>query len=194
MVPRESPPASADLAPLGFQLLLKLCGHADSINEIVWSPDGATLASGSDDQTVRLWDIERGQLLNTLSAHQNDVMSVAWSPDGRILASGDRYDIRFWDVESGELLQPPLASNIYSIAWSPDNRTLASTAVDTDIYIWDMQNVRRRRVLKGHRDDVTSVAWSPDGRVLASGSSDRTVRPGICRAVDPDGHSRGTTT
>ena len=72
---------------------------------MAWSADGRTLATGSHDHTVRLWDAETGRELHTLTGHQYLVASVTWSPDGRMLASGS-YDgtIRLWDPRTGRCL------------------------------------------------------------------------------------------
>ena len=65
-----------------------LRGHTNWIQSIAFSPDGQYLASGSDDHTIRLWDVKKGAHLNTLRGHTNSVQSIAFSPDGQSLASG----------------------------------------------------------------------------------------------------------
>jgi WD40 repeat protein len=73
---------------------------------VAWSPDGKTLASGSDDDTARLWDVASGQEVAALSAHTDRVNSVAFSPDGKTLASGSQdCSVRLWDVASGQLIE-----------------------------------------------------------------------------------------
>ena len=75
-------------------------GHSDPVLSLVFSPDGRTLASGSSDSTIRLWDAKTGELLRTLAGHSRSVFSVAFSPNGQTLASGSYQTIRLWDLSS----------------------------------------------------------------------------------------------
>ncbi|HTZ20028.1 MAG TPA: twin-arginine translocation signal domain-containing protein, partial [Opitutaceae bacterium] len=103
--------------------------HSASIYSVAFSPDGKRLASGSGDQTIKLWDVVSGELQRTLNGHKDPVASVAFSPDGQLLASGS-WDktIKLWAVVSGELqrTQTGHVSKVHSVAFSPDGKLLAS--------------------------------------------------------------------
>jgi WD40 repeat protein len=124
-------------------LLQTLTGHSYSVISVAYSPDGQTLASGSDDNTIKLWNVNTGNLLQTLTGHSQQVRSVAYSPDGQTLASGGMYDetIKLWDVKTGNLLQtlPGHSESVYSVAYSPDGQTLASGSWDKTIKIWRLK-------------------------------------------------------
>ncbi len=78
----------------------------DWVMSVAFAPDGRMLASGSNDSTIKLWDVASGREVRTLSGHTSDVWSVAFSPDGRTLASGSRdKTIKLWDVASGQLIR-----------------------------------------------------------------------------------------
>jgi len=154
-------------------------GHTSDVNDIAFSPTGRILASGSEDHTIKLWDVANGRELRTITGNGNSVISIAFSPDGRTLASGSGGNtIKLWDVASGRELRTLTShtDSVSSVAFSPDGRTLASGGKDKTIKLWDVASGRELRTLTGHADAVNSVAFSPDGRTLASGSLDVTVK------------------
>ena len=154
-------------------------GHSGLLRSVAYSPDGQTLASSSDDHTIKLWNVGNGELLRTLEGHTSEVDTVAFSPDGTTLASGSRdKTIKLWHARSGELLQTleGHSSDVYSVAFAPDGNTLASGARDKTIKLWDASSGDILQTLRGHTNTVFSVAFAPDSQTLASGSADDTIQ------------------
>jgi WD40 repeat protein len=161
-----------------------LTEHTDSVESVAISPDGKTLASGSYDHTIKLWNLKSGDLLYTLEGHASFVESVAISPDGKTLASGSwDHTIKVWNLKSG-LWNQKTGNVLYtleegkmgvsSVAISPDGKTLASanTNGDNTTKLWNLKSGEHLRTFEEPETGiVTSIAISPDGKILASGYS-----------------------
>ena len=158
---------------------LSIAAHKRAVMTLTFSPDENTLATGSWDCTVKLWDMRSGALIATLEGHTDYVQSIAFSPDGKQLATGsDDQTLRIWDMASGACLRTIHAhtDNTYGVAWSPDGQSIASCGFDCLLRVWDVASGDCLQTLAGHTGPMTKVAFSPDGRLLASGSFDHTVR------------------
>ena len=150
-----------------------------SVSTIALSPDGKTVASGSDDGVVRLWDIDTGNVIAKWMGHSGRVWSVCWSRDGQRVATGSTDGTaRVWDMESGKTILGPINTGPIAgqaVVYSPDE-TLIATGGSRDIEIWDAKTGEWVGTLKGHTDDVWCLAWTLDRRTLISGSTDNTIR------------------
>ncbi len=122
-----------------------LSGHTDDVKSITFSTDSRTLASGSQDETIRLWDIETGS---------SKVLTDPNWKDGY-----QRYEVRVTST----------------LAFSPDGQTLASGMMLGDIHLWKTGTGTKKKTLRGHSQRVSHLFFSPDGQTLISVSNDGTV-------------------
>ncbi|MEH2107344.1 serine/threonine-protein kinase [Nostoc sp.] len=157
----------------------KSAGVAD-LNRVI-------LASGSWDNTIKLWDVNTGKEIRTLTGHANWVNSVAFSPDGKFLASGSAdCTIKLWQVHNGIEIQTLTghSDSVSSVAYSPrtpatnsqDRQLVASGSNDYTIKLWQVYTGRNICTLLGHSFFVNCIAFSKDGEIIASGSGDNTIK------------------
>ena len=170
-------------------------GHTDIVCSVTFSPDGRFCLSGSEDETLRLWEVSSGDCLRIFRGKTRSIHSVSFSSDGRHCLSASRYEptLRLWDVSTGECLRTfeghtvGFASNavVGSSCFSPDGRYCLSGGNDKTLRLWEVSSGRCLRIFQVHtdtddgyvvgRDDPyagvpKSVCFSPDGRYCLSGS------------------------
>ncbi len=154
-------------------------GHTAPVESVAFSPDGKYIISGSQDNTIRLWDVLTGKEIRVFKGHYDDVTSVAFSPDRKFVLSGSQDNtIRLWDVLTGKKIRffKGHYDDVTCVTFSPDGKYVMSGSDDNTARIWDVQTGKEIRVFRRYRWTVTSVAFSPDGKLTVLGGKDSTVR------------------
>ncbi len=164
--------------PRGVSLRATLAGHKEAVNCVAFDTLGDTLASGSTDGTVKLWDTSNGKLLRTFEG-QSPVDSVAFDPlQGTLISVDDDGKVNLWEAGSGHLVRTIELheGRVSSVAFDPQGETLASGGGDETVKLWQASSGKLLCTLKGHEKNVLSLAFDPKGETLATGSFDNTVR------------------
>lgn len=162
------------------QLVLKTnLGHSDAINCIAFSPNGKFIASGSNDNTVKLWNAQTGHEIRSFEGHSTWVVSLAISPSSKTLASGcSDGTLKLWNAETGTEILKFIGHQgwIEGVNFHPDGEMLVSCSSDKTIKLWDVKTGLEIKSFIGHTDWVNSVAFSPDGKFIVSGGNDKILR------------------
>ena len=171
-------------------LASRLTGPTNIVFSVAFSPDGRTLAAGSGDHKVWLWNLadpaRPTPLGQPLTGPTEGVNAVAFSPDGKTLAAGSGdHKVWLWNLADparptplGQPLTGPTEA-VGSVAFSPDGKTLAAGSGDHKVWLWNLTDPARPtplgQPLTGPTEGVNAVAFSPDGKTLAAGSGDHKV-------------------
>ncbi len=156
-----------------------LRGHLHSVNSVIFSPDGQRVATGSWDQTAKVWDVASGKALLTLNGHKGGIASMAFSPDGQRIVSGSAdQTAKVWDAANGTnlLTLKEHSGLVASVAFSPDGQRIVTGSWDRTAKVWEAASGRPLLTLAGHTNEVSAVAFSPDGQRIVTGSFDHTAK------------------
>jgi WD domain, G-beta repeat len=158
----------------------KFNGHTEEIKSVALSHDGRYAASGSRDQTVRVYDLSAKETKEThlIRGHTKEVWAVAFHPNHRQLFSAS-WDatVRLWDFKTGnEIKRWTHPKDVNGLALSRDLGTMLTGCDDEKARLWNVSTGDEIRAFTGHTNYVYAVAFAPDGRHIATGSVDKTVR------------------
>lgn len=155
-----------------------LAGHDAIVYSAAFHPRGSLLATASEDETVKVWDLASGEEKLTILGHSAKVYSVAFSPDGERLATASRdKTVKVWDLAGHEVLTLVGHEHwVNGVAFSPDGNRIATASWDGTARVWDSVSGEELRVLSGHAGAVFCVAFSSNGSLLATASADGTAK------------------
>jgi len=142
---------------------------------ICFSPDGKHIATGNDDASIYLFDIENEHNLKIFKGHSEYVTALSFSPDGEYLASAGGLDqtIKLWNTSKGQIIKTFKGHNgsVSSLCFSPNGKYIVTGSDDNTIKLWNVSSGQNIRTLIGTKSRVTSVCFSPDGKQIASSES-----------------------
>jgi WD40 repeat protein len=152
--------------------IVRLKGHTDAVLSAVISADGRRVASGSNDHSAIIWDVESGRALQRLEGHAWGVTSVSFSADaGRVVTGSIDHTARVWDAKTGELLailKGVHQKHVHGVSISPDGKRVLTASCDCSVVLWDVETERPLQTYR-HAGEAHVVAFSPDGKTFLSG-------------------------
>lgn len=156
--------------------------HNRNVCGLKWSPDGKCLASGSDDNVLKIWQKSYQNPIHSFDSHKGTIKAIAWAPfNENLLASGGGIDdgkVHFWNIESGKHVNViDVGSQVSSVIWSRHSEEFVVSSGYNSNYlnIWDYKKLRVVKQLQGHASRVLYTSKSPDGTKICSASADGTI-------------------
>ncbi|KAJ5640438.1 G-protein beta WD- 40 repeats containing protein [Penicillium herquei] len=150
-------------------LVRTLAGHSGRVYTLAFSPDGNTIASGSSDRTIKIWDATAGNCQETLHGHLREVSTLVFSPDGKMLASGSSdKTIKLWNATTWDCQRTFYghSGKGFALAFSPDGNKIASGSINSTLNIWDTTTGDCQKTLEGHFNADEALVFTPDRNVI----------------------------
>lgn len=149
----------------------RLEGHNDAVRSVIFSPDGKMIATASEDNTVRVWNIN-GREIRKFTGNNQVFRSVNFSPDGKnIAATSADNTIKIWSINGQELItfkgQDSQDNFMSGVCFIPDSKLIAASNLDNSVKLLHIDG-QEIKTLKGHKDSVWSISCSPDGKNIVT--------------------------
>jgi WD40 repeat protein len=158
-------------------VIVQFTGHTGTIYAVACSNDGRLVASGSGDNTLRIWDINTGQETVAPVKHKGDVLSVSCSPTEPIVVTASTNKLHMIDLNTGEVVgQADHSHNVYEVEFSPDGRNVASGGNDNRAYFYEAKSGKLLGSGEWQAGDISAIAYNPSGSPVAIGSADRRLK------------------
>jgi WD40 repeat protein len=164
-----------------------LSGHANVIESLAFSPNGASLASASLDGSIRLWDMAERKFIRSLEGFSTPVFGVGFTADGtRVVGAGAAAVLRLWDAATGELTATMSGhkDSVSALAVSPSDGRIASASMDGEIRIWDGHSGKLVRMLVDGVGEIGALSFSADGKRLLSSCGRQSARACVSHIWD----------
>ncbi len=162
----------ASCGPMRARELAVCRGHEYGVRSVCITKDGK-IVSGSDDGTVRVWDVE-GKELVVCRGHKDRVTSICVTKNNNIVSGSHDKTIRVWDMAGYQLAECRGHEGLVASVYVTQDGKIVSGSYDQTVRVWDMRG-KELAVCRGHEDSVLSVCVTHDGKIV-SGSSDKTIR------------------
>jgi uncharacterized Zn finger protein (UPF0148 family) len=171
--------AIEDYQPYRFFRCLQVVEHQKAVRTLAIDPNGNFLVSGSNDKTVKIWEISTGNLIKTAIGHTGSAIALAISPTGELFASGSGDNtIKLWELKTGKLRFTLRGHTgwVNALAFHPKGNILVSGGADKTIALWNLDTQELIGTFYGHTSTVRSLSISPQGNTLISGGNDNMIK------------------
>jgi len=152
--------------------------HTNYVRTVDWSPGGTLIASGGQDNTVKVWEYDTGTVIYEFTGHTGTVNSVSWSPDGTLIASCSGTTVKVWEYDTGTVIYEFTGhtGTVNSVDWSPGGALIASGSDDDTVKVWGYDTGTVIYEFTGHTSNIKTLKWFNDGTKIVSGSADNTIK------------------
>jgi len=154
-------------------------GHKSKVSAVAYSKDGNLAVTGSNDKTIKVWDLNTGECMQTMTGHRGQITCISFTPDEQHLITGSWDNtLKLWQLANGSCLRTYSGHTKYvnAVVVTPDCQRILSGGNDHVIKIWDLNGGTCIHTLEGHTKRIITLAISSDGQWVISGGNDKDLR------------------